>query len=96
MPNAEQLEPINRVREAVKDSQEYKRHKEEAKEYLTEDYLIHRFLCARNYNGSKATKMLRNHIAWRYERYELYHQEHITRFRYRPFELRAQEFEELC
>ena len=42
--------------------------------------LLHRFLCARKYETSKAGEMLRKHLVWRFSTY-------------RPFEIRCEEMQ---
>ena len=68
------------MREKLEQTEGYERNAKEAKAYLSDDYVMHRFMTARNYHEHKSFDLLRKHLVWRFEKY-------------RPFEMRAAEFE---
>ena len=80
MPSAAQITTIQALREAVMLSEELRAHEAEARPYVQDDRLLHRFLTARKYDVDEAGKMLRRHLVWRFNTY-------------RPFDITCQEME---
>ena len=80
LPTEEEKKGIEAMREKVKETDEFKRNEKDAARYLEDNYVMHRFLTARQYHEHKAFELLKKHLVWRFEKY-------------RPFEMRAEEFE---
>jgi hypothetical protein len=76
----EEQAAIIELRELMQKTAEYQKNEGEAAEYLSDERVLHRFLCARNHNMAKAQAMLTKHLVWRFETY-------------RPFELRCADLE---
>eukprot|EP00802_Teleaulax_amphioxeia_P032190 Tamp_36019.p1 GENE.Tamp_36019~~Tamp_36019.p1 ORF type:complete len:125 (+),score=11.43 Tamp_36019:2-376(+) len=75
-----QVETARAFRETISLSDEYRAHATEARSYLEDDRVLHRFLSARKYDTQKAGDLLRKHLVWRFASY-------------RPFEIRCHEVE---